>query len=534
MKNMKKILALLVAVLMIAASVSAFAEDSTYTITITKHTSDKAAHTYGAFQVFKGKLEEVDGKKVLSDIQWGDNVTSATAIAELKKIDSLKTLADDASAKVVAKAISDLNLAKDAAVAQQIADAFAEAVTTTPLKTGTIAADATSGAITGLPAGYYFVKDTTDVEGEGAETRFILEVVGNVAVTEKASVPTVEKKVQEKDDSTGTTAWQDAADYDIGDPVPYKITGTLPSTFEEFDTYKTYTFTDTLSDGLTPPASSAVSVKDNNGVDLVDKGLFTVNVNGQVITVSLASGKDLRASTDPAFTHESTIIVTYEAVLNQNAKLGSVGNDNKVKIEFSNNPNYDSDGDTGTTPEDKVTVFTFKLITNKLDEDGTTPLKGAGFTLYKWDASQTGTDKYVQVGEEMKGVDMTTFQFTGKDSGQYKLVETTVPTGYNKADDLEFKVVATYGTEGNPPTLTDLKVTDLAGNKLTTWTISSVTYDEVASQYAQGSVDIENHKGSQLPSTGGMGTTILYVGGSILVLAAVILLVTKRRMNADE
>ena len=166
-----------------------------------------------------------------------------------------------------------------------------------------------------------------------------------------------------------------------------------------------------------------------------------------------------------------------------------------------------------------------------MDEDETTPLKGAGFTLYKWDAAQ---NKYVQIGDEMKGEDMTTFEFTGKDSGQYKLVETTVPTGYNKADDLEFKVVATYATTGNPPALTDLKVTDLQGNTLTTWTISSVTYGEVTSTYAQGSTDITNKKGSQLPSTGGIGTTIFYVAGSILVLAAVIFLVTKRRMGNED
>ena len=525
------------AALLVLSCFAALAEDTTYTITITKDTTDKAAHTYGAFQLFKGKLEEKDGKKVLSDVQWGDDIDSTkidALIAELDAIDGVTIAADKHTASDIARAISDANMTNDDAKAQKVADAFAKAIDSTPKETGTIAADATTGTISGLPAGYYFVKDTAAVTAEGALTRFILEVVGNVSVAEKASVPSVEKKVQEKNDSTGDTAWQDAADYDIGDSVPYQITGTLPSKFAEFDTYTTYTFTDTLSAGLTPPEASAVSVKDDKGNDLVAKGLFTVNVNDQIITVALASDKDLRASTDPAFTKDSKIIVTYNATLNENAKLGAVGNDNKVKIEFSNNPNYDGDGDTGTTPEDKVTVFTFKLITNKLDEDETTPLKGAGFTLYKWDASQTGTDKYVQVGAEMKGENMTTFQFTGKDSGQYKLVETTVPTGYNKADDLEFKVVATYATTGNPPALTDLKVTDLQGNTLTTWTIDSVTYGEVTSTYAQGSTNITNKKGSQLPSTGGIGTTLFYIGGGILVLLAIVMLVTKKRMKAED
>ena len=529
MKNMKKIFALVIAVMVLAASMSIAFADTTYTITITKDASDKAAHTYGAYQVFKGKLEVVDGKNVLSDIQWGDNITSATAITELKKITGLTNLADDAAAKDVAKAISDLKLAKDAAVAQQIADAFAEAITGNPKQTGTIAANDTTGTIEGLTAGYYFVKDTQDVDGQGAETRFILEVVSNVTVAEKASVPTVTKKVKEKNDSTSTeTDWQDAADYDIGDEIPYQITGTLPSKFAEFDTYKTYTLTDTLSSGLTPPAASAVSVKSGD-VDLVEKGLFEVKVEGQEIIVKLASGKDLRASTEPSFTKDSTIVVTYKATLNSNAVIGSIGNPNEVVLEFSNNPNYDGDGDTGTTPKDKVTVFTYKLITNKFDEDGTTALKGAGFTLYKWNGTE-----YVAVGAEVKGEDMTTFNFNGTDAGQYKLVETTVPQGYNKADDMEFKVVATYDNEGNPPELTDLKVTDLEGNTLGTWTITSVKVGEATSQYAQGTVGVTNKKGSTLPSTGGIGTTLFYVGGGILVLAAVILLVTKRRMNAND
>ena len=536
---MKKILALVLTLMLVLASVAALA-DTTYTITINKDATDKVAHTYGAFQVFKGKLETKDGKDVLSDIEWGDDIDSTkidALIDELNAIDGV-TIADDKhTASDVARAISDANMGNDSVKAQAVADAIAKAIDSTPTETGTIAADATSGTITGLAAGYYFVKDTADVDGQGAETRFILEVVKNVTVTEKASVPTIEKKVKEKNDSTGNqTDWQDAADYDIGDSIPYQITGTLPSKFGEFDTYKTYTITDTLSDGLTPPAASAVSVKSGE-TDLVEKGLFEVGVDGQVITVKLATGKDLRASEDPVFTKDSTIVVTYNATLNSNAVIGSVGNPNEVDLVFSNNPNYDGDGDTGTTPKDKVIVFTYKLITNKFDEDGTTALKGAGFTLYKWNAAKEGEDKYDAVGEEVKGEDMTIFEFKGTDAGQYKLVETTVPTGYNKADDMEFKVVATYAAtrEGQePPELTDLKVTDLNGNVLTTWTISSVTVGEATSQYAQGTVGVTNKKGSTLPSTGGVGTTIFYIAGSILVVAAVIFLVTKRRMNANN
>ncbi len=525
----------MVALVLSLGVANAFAADPTYTITISKDTTDKAAHTYGAFQVFKGKLETVEGKEVLSDIQWGDNITpSATLISAINTALGLTgddALASDASAAVVAKAISDATLENDAPAAQALADAFNAALNTTPSGTGTIAANESTGTIEGLAPGYYLVKDIVDVDGQGAETRFMLQVVSNVAVTEKASVPTITKKVQEKNDSTGTTAWQDSADYDIGDTIPYQITGTLPSKFAEYDTYKTYTITDTLSAGLTPPAAEDVKVTLDtaDGTDLVKNGTFTVSVNGQVITVSLAENVDLKKVS--GITAASKFIVTYNATLNENAVIGSIGNPNEVVLEYSNNPNYDGDGDTGTTPKDKVIVFTYKLLTNKLDEDEKTPLKGAGFTLYKWDASQTAEDKYVAVGAEVKGEDMTQFAFTGVDAGQYKLVETTVPAGYNKAADLEFKVVATYNNEVDPPELTALTITDMEGNTLTEWTIDSVKVGEATSNYAQAETGIANHKGSVLPSTGGIGTTIFYVVGGVLVLAAIILLVTKKRMS---
>ena len=205
-KTFKKMLSLVIALAMVMAmGLTAFAEEApTYTITITKDSTDKAAHTYGAYQIFKGDLAEENGKKTLSNIQWGDNVTSATAITELNKIEAFSDLPADASAATVAKAIADANLTNDSAVAKAIADAFAAAVTS-PKKTVDIAAGETSGEITGLAAGYYLVKDTAAVSGEGASTRYILEVVSDVRVTEKANVPSVTKKVKEKIDTTNAT-----------------------------------------------------------------------------------------------------------------------------------------------------------------------------------------------------------------------------------------------------------------------------------------------------------------------------------------
>ena len=558
-KTFKKMLSLVIALAMVMAmGLTAFAEDApTYKITITKDSTDKAAHTYGAYQIFKGNLAEENGKKTLSNIQWGDNVTSATAITELQKIEAFSNLPADASAATVAKAIADANLTNDSAGAKAIADAFAAAVTS-PKKTVDIAADETSGEITGLAAGYYLVKDTAAVSGEGASTRYILKVVSNVSVTEKANVPSVTKKVKEKNDTTNaTTNWQDAADYDIGDEIDYKLEGTLPSEFAVFKKYTVYKFTDELSAGLTYKADSAkVVLNTENGTDIT--GLFDISVSGQILTVSLKNGTDLRA--DERFTKNSKIIVLYKATLNENAERGSEGNPNEVELEFSNNPNWNGEGtpESGKTPKDKVIVFTYEIkalkveptsdaaITQKAydaltDTDKakyvkvgekyqkTQELNGAGFTLYK---NVNGT--YEAVGKEIKNT--TTFEFKGTDAGKYKLVETTVPTGYNKAEDIEIEVTATYDTDSADPKLTGLRVTpETAGFVVeSTNTTTGEGADAVTTTTYSGVISgkVLNQKGATLPSTGGMGTTLFYVLGAVLVLGAGVVLISRRRMEA--
>ena len=543
---------------------------TTYTITITKDTSDKAAHTYGAFQIFKGDLDEktegATSTKTLSNIQWGDDITPSetliTAINTALGLTGDTALASDASAAAVAKAISDKSLTFDSAGAQALADAFNAALKTTPSKTGTIAVDATSGTITGLNAGYYLIKDTADVDGEGALTRFMLEVVSNVAVTEKASVPTLTKKVKEKNDTTGSeSGWQDAADYDIGDTIPYQITGTLPSKFAEFDTYKTYTITDILSAGLTAPAKSGITVKvgETDVTSHFDITITGAGTEEQVITIKLNDDEDLKKWTSPALTKDSTFVVNYTATLNTSAVIGSEGNPNTAKLEFSNNPNYNGDGDTGTTPEDKVIVFTYEIKALKVEPDGaaidqtayealtaeqkadyvkvgdkwqkTKALNGAGFTLYKKVPAGTegATDGYLKIGNEITGV--TTFQFKGTDAGEYKLVETTVPAGYNKCDDITFTVEATYDTDSADPKLKTLTVSpETAGFVVES---TSTTTDDVTTTTFSGNITgkVLNQKGTVLPSTGGIGTTLFYAIGGVMVLAAVVMLIAKKRVG---
>lgn len=500
MKKMKKLLSLVLTVAMVVAmGVTVFADSSnTYSVSIKEA---KEGHTYSAYQIFSGKLEG----QTLSDVEWGSGVNT-TAINDgktlIQAINTIDGFASCTDAKSVAKALEGKS--------SDVVDQFAKVVDkylATAAGTATAPADG-KYTISGLSAGYYFVKDTADISGHDAQTKFIVEVLGNKAVDPKSSVPTVEKKVKEKNDTTGEeTGWQDAADYDIGDNVPFQLTGTMPSTLADYDTYS-YTFTDTLSAGLT--RNNDVKVYLVNGEDKTDvTTAFTIsNVVDNKFTVSCP---DVKSIVGVTVTTSSKFVVEYTANLNKNAVIGSVGNPNRVDLTFSNNPNGEG---TGKTPEDKVIVFTYKIVANKVGEDGSTPLEGAGFTLYKIVNGQE-----VKVGNEITGV--TTFEFKGTDAGEYVLKETTVPAEYNKAEDLHFTVNATYDTNSADPKLTDLSVT--GNNTFNT----SITGENDGS----ATTTIVNKRGSVLPSTGGIGTTIFYVIGGILMVGAGVILVSRRRRS---
>lgn len=223
----------------------------------------------------------------------------------------------------------------------------------------------------------------------------------------------------------------------------------------------------------------------------------------------------------------SIISVEYTSTLDTDAAVGSAGNKNTSHVTYTNNPNDEQAAENGKTPDDVVIVFTYKTIVNKVTKnpnyDPTVegseeyiPLKGAGFTLYKKNAS----GPYEAVGSELKGKDMTTFTWSGLDDGDYKLVETTTPSGYNTIPDIEFTISAGH-VDGDIPYLNTLSGNVTSG----TATFTAVVND------GSLSTDVVNNSGTQLPSTGGMGTTIFYVLGSVLVIGAAVLLVTKKRMS---
>ena len=453
--------------------------------------------TYKAYKLLNATVSGTGEDKKISytvNEKYTDILKAATSVTDAKNI------------------IKEIEKKTDAAAIRSFAnDVYAK------IKAAEITEDYTSTdkKFTNVDKGYYLIVETELNDEADTYSLVMLNTADqdNVTVDSKEDSPTFEKKIKEKNDSTGVeSGWQDGADYDINDVVPFKLQGTVPQNYGAYNTYK-YVFHDEMSSGLTFDASSVVVKVDGNTIasgysvvttDLKDDCTFEIQFDDLKNITEVKAG--------------STITVEYDATLNKNAVIGSAGNPNQAKLEYSNNPYGDG---TGKTPWDKVIAFTYQLVANKVDKDGA-PVEGAGFTLYKWSNEQ---NKYVAVGSEIKGV--TIFTFKGVDAGQYKLVESTVPEGYTKAEDLEFTVVATYDTKNAEPKFGTLTIE--AGDKV----ISDGEDKVFTVNLAAGSftTDVVNLTGTTLPSTGGMGTTVFYVVGGGLMAVAVVLLVTKKRME---
>ena len=384
-----------------------------------------------------------------------------------------------------------------------------------------------TGANNTIEQGYWMFVDISDLNDDNAANSLVVvDTMGEntVTITPKTALPTVEKKVKDiedsEDDKIDDNPWHDSADHDYLDAVPFKLTGTLPSNAQYYKSFQMI-FHDTLSAGLTLNADSVtVLMYDTKHKADVDTDLNDgkdVTENFDVTTTGLTDGCTFEVACENVFaiegvTKDTTFVVSYNATLNETAVIGAAGNPNVVYMEFSNDP-YDSTS-TGKTETDKVTVFTYQLIVNKVDNQDHA-LKGAGFTLYKKNLA----GKYVAIGEELVGGDMTTFIWKGLDDGDYMLVETTVPEGYNKMTDIEFSISATHSeTDGEPKLLT------LDGGLMGEGIVATGIIEK----------NIVNNTGIALPSTGAQGTMLLIGGGTMLVMVAAVFMITRKKMSVYE
>lgn len=491
MKRVKRVLALLAALaLVLAMAVPAFAEEANlYTISVPAGSN----HTYQVYQIFTGDYS--DGK--LSNVKWGKNSKNRDEGANVGNKVSENVL--NRLAAVVSSSDAD-----KLAVIEQYANLSENGMDTV----------SESKSIK-VAAGYYLFKDTTT--GISGNT-YIAEVVGNVSIKAKNShVPGFEKKLKDKNDTTDNDfgGWQDVADHDIGDKIPFKLEGTVPADYDAEYTSYYFAFHDEEEAGLTFNKDSVEVYVDDTKITAGFE-VKTSTTDGCSFEVVFSNLKDIKA------VHAgSKIRVEYTSTLNENAVIGGNGNLNRAKLQYSNNPrNVESKGE---TVWDNVVVFTYQVVVNKYANSvgENNKLKGAEFTLTK--KLKDGTTKDIAVAKSQDGV---RFTFKGLDDGEYTLTETVTPEGYNTIDPITFTVAATHGTEWDGE--------GVRGNLITAFTGNAAS-EEITFTPDKGTgaltTNVINKSGTTLPSTGGMGTTVFYVVGGGLMAVAVVLLVTKKRME---
>lgn len=496
MKQTRKLLSILLALAMVCAlATTAFAATET-----TISAPADSTRTYDVYQIFTGDLS----KGVLSNVKWGKNGTG------------------DVGAAVDQTTLNALTAVNGKSDTEKLTE-IQKYVNLTSEKFGTVS----NGNSLTVPTGYYLIKDNGPVGDGESFSLYVVEVVGPTTISPKVGTTTSDKKVKDTNDSAAnsTSDWQDSADYDIGDAVPFKLSATIAQDYANYTHAYKLTFHDKQDAGLSFNKDSVKVYVDGT---LIDTGY-------EVVTDGLTDGCTFEVrfgnlKTITSVLAGSVITVEYTSTLNNKAVIGSAGNKNTSHVTYTNNPNDEQGGENGKTPDDVVIVFTYKVIVNKVTKNPNfdpevegseeySPLKGAGFTLQKKNSSGT----YENVGSELKGEEMTTFTWSGLDDGEYKLVETTTPAGYNTIADIEFTITAGH-VDGDTP-----RLDTLSGN-VTSGTATFTPAVDAGSL----STNVVNVSGSTLPETGGIGTTIFYTVGGILVLVAVVLLVTKKRMNGTE
>ena len=551
-------------------------------------------YTYYLYQMFTGDVtvnpdyvegtSSPDDKYIISNIKWGKSVPQATqeAMYGFYQLTGENRNAASFAEEMTKRASAGGNVFHDMMVEM----ARLNKVNGQSLEQGTLMAyDATAKnySVSGLEPGYYFVMNTGVPNESASYSDYIIKIAGEDVTTEpKSSTVTAVKKVDDINQSTASirTSNLDSSDANIGTVINYTLTSNLPG---NFDAYKKagakpfrLVFEDDMSKGLTwykegSQADGYATIQ--FGVDGAEIPVnFAKVANGTKVTID---GKETELNSDygvdgqlwkldiadlltfaennavdrSSLTANTIITIKYRAILNNNVVTTNSGNPNKYRVVFEANPNSPSES-LSATEKDMNIVFTYKVTFNKIDEDNHA-LKGADFKLEKFVANSSGGTTLSLGGADVKGnwTDVTnlntdtgfnpiktasgddsnnptSFTFTGLDDGHYRLTETTVPVGYNKVKDLEFDITATHANDPEP------RLTALNGT-FTNWTDANNKDIELTASIPSASLtaNIQNKRGIVLPASGGMGTTVLYVGGAVLVVGSVVALVIKRRVQ---
>lgn len=520
MKRIRQIAVALVAfiAMVFCATPAMAAEPNTYTITIENKSEAVTleGQTFSAYKIFDVTYSGDAYSYTVANAFNGFTYTPAgqgSALSGKNLVDYVGTLSANPN---------DLN-AFAAAVQKYVGEnSIVASSTETADEAKTVTIDVSADG-----PGYYLVLATAKTtDGEDTTVTALAGLTTTDPTTTidlKADAPTLDKQVQEGG-TNGT--WGNVADYNVGDTVPFKLIGTIPTQVSGYTNY-TYVIHDTLSAGLTLNADT-IKVYSDAGLTtpLVEEDDYTVNLSPVDCSFEI--------TIDPDYIKENpgeSVYVHYTATLNKDAQIFDGVNTNKANIEFSNNP-YDSSSK-DKTPDDEVKVYTYYFSVFKFTNDEGTekPLSGAEFMLYTDAECNTpvklvsaGTNAYrVATADDAAPVvsSITTdgtgkFSISGLDAGTYYLKELKAPDGYNAlSGPIEVKIKATKNGDG----------TAVSSVNLSYKTPLDVTFTDSGN----GEVKVENKSGSLLPSTGGMGTTAFYATGGLLVVGACVAVVVRRR-----
>lgn len=550
----------------------AFAAESatatTNIITIKKNENNGDVK-YKAYQIFKADVVDKDGKRVASNVDWANGLSETVRtdiIAAIKNADKSGELSNDPSAQDVADWMAtNLQDASQVVNNGDLLDTIASLVKgTTPVtpKGASTAAFAADISVSFDNSGYYLFLTDDDSIGTADSysgkkqtgTSPIFAVVGGsaVEVTEKTGIPTVTKKI--KDDKPGSD-WADKADSQVGQNVQYQLTGTVAENVASFNSYY-YEFRDELSAGLIADNNSVhVTVYANNedtsGTEVnlpTDAVEYNTTGNNNVLTVKFNDLKAVTAkngSSAISITKDSRVVVTYTAKLNpantEKVTVGGTGNDNNVKLIYSNNP---MSGGKGESVPDTVRDYTYALKLVKEDSvDSNTKLKDVMFTIkatgadelepgkmgtqYVHENGSLGDDEYRFRTNEKGEINVK-----GLDAGTYTVheVEGSNP-GYNTLDDFTF-TISTVKEDG-----TDSLKQDEGQNELTV-SASKSNIDLVETPSVNNgtiTLTVKNKKGSNLPLTGLNGVTFTWIaGGAVLCIGVAHLIRSRKQAEESE
>lgn len=502
---MKKYLSIMFAFLMSIVTIGSVSAKMSGPFTITIDPATKG-HIYEAYQIFDGDVSNAGtteaNDKILSNINWGEGIDSSFTNLTAKKYAEILSGNDSNSDEIIA---ATRELSKH--------------LITSKAKTGEY--DETTGKYTininSDKAGYYLVRDkktTLDETTDDMGTGYIVKLVDNITVSPKKSIPIPTKVI---DEGNGVKA---TANYAYGEKVPFIITGSMPSNYDFFDSYK-YVFHDTLASGLELDESTLEVYVGNTKIvsgftldkTATDDHTFAVIFNNTKST-------DIKDASDNvvAITKSSIITIKYKATVKTSAISGMPGNENKMVIEYSNNPGTEETGKT-TEVTTKVYVFNFKI--NKIRSDGKTPLTGAQFKIERKNGNNFETVSGITYTVSEDG---TTFIFKGLSNGTYKVTETTTPDGYDTIKAFEFTIEADYD-ENDATKLSTIDITSTETTEVAKLEVEDTTTNSTIQ------TTVTNIKGITLPLTGGMGTIIFTVLGSILMGIATIFLIKSKKEN---